>query len=454
MVAHQTSESFACVADEDGVIENVDADLKLVRVRYTHTLPKAEGKLDLNLSKALIKDRFDVDESIFTTIAAKQSGKYPVGKIFDVNGTALFRVAETIPFASLSDVPELTALRQVEKKDLEKVGHVLYVRLSPLKANPADWVDVFQFGEKYTSISGSYLKQNIVLNAKEGDKVKKGDVIAYNSGFFEPDPYSKQVTWKHGVVGTVAFMDRSETYEDSCEISQEFGDRLKTTPGHLRVLEMTSNTAIQELVSEGDHVETTDYLVTMDDSDIDALSSGDDPETMEFLAELNRKTPRAKYHGVVAKIELYHACDFVDLHPSLKKIARTLANRRAAYHTAMVDTRKDGTVPLPQKVPVGTKYLGVDFADETKVAIFITIAEDIGCVVGDKLVLAAQAKTTIGSVTEKPTLTESGRTIDMTFSSSGTNSRILQSHVVMGIGESVLEELERSVLAEYFGDKK
>lgn len=452
VVAHQTSDTFACIAERDGQVIDVDNDLKIVRIAYDEKPPKPQGSMDVHLTIGDLERRHKTGDALFTTVNAKTLQKMQVGSLQLVNKKFLFKFVEAIPFDSLGKVPETSALTNAEKAALEKEDWVYYLRLMPFKIDPAQSVDVFQFGDKYTTISGSYLRQIIVLNVKKGDRVKRGDVIAYNSGFFEPEPGTRQVNWKHGVVGTVAFMDRSETYEDSCEISKEFGQRLSTSPGHQRIIEVTNNTVLHEVVSVGDHVETEDYLAIMEDGDLDALASTDDPAMLDMIASLNRKMPKAKYHGVVARVEIYHACDFADLHPSLQKIARRNAQQRRAVFNAYQNTMKANNVTPPQKVPIGTKYLGVEFADETKVAIFVIISEDLGCVPGDKLVLAAQAKTTIGNVVEQPTTTASGVPVDMVFSASGVANRLLSSHLILGIGESVLEKLEQNVVTAYFKD--
>ena len=455
VIAHQSGEVFAGVAREDGVVEDVDEDLKLIRVRYAYQPPKPQGDLALNLTRMQVDAKMDANEGVFITIPDTAARTVPVGGYVTISGRGLFQVAEVLPFASTQDLPAGwdTALTAIQIKQLASAKSVLYVRLQPVIDKPADRIDIFRYGDQYTSISGSYMTQTLVPTVKAGDAIKQGDVLCYNSGFFERDPDGRQVSWKHGVVGTVVFMDRSETYEDSCEISQPFADKLATSPGHARILELTNNTAIHSMVSIGETVETTDYLAIIEDGDLDALTSVDDPDTFDMLTSLNRKMPRAKYHGRIVEIRLYHACEYVDLHPSIQKLARQLAKRKIAYHQAYEKTSKAGTVPLPQKVPLGTKYMGVDFSDITQVAIVIIIADELSMGVGDKVVLVSSAKSTVAAISEKTTLTESGREVDMFFSASGIANRMLTSPVNSGIGQAVLEKLELDVVDLYFNDK-
>lgn len=409
------------------------------------------------MTRTDIESHVSHNRPIYIVKGGSDEKKFTLGTILLVNNTAMFRVTEVLPFASVDKIPDVDAILnktdKTSKSDLVKQKSVLHIRLDPVLPDAESDVDIFKFGEKFTSISGSYVKQTIVLNVKQGDRVKRGDIIAYNSGFFEPDLDSKQVTWKHGVMASVAMIERSETLEDSCAISKDFGDKIAMSPGHVRVIKMTNKTVLHNLINVGDHVETTDYLCSIEDSDIDALTSVDDPETVEFLAELNRKTPRAKYPGKIAEIEFFHACEYADLHPTLQQLARKIAVRRAAYVKAAQHTKKADHFPVPQRVPVGTKYQGVDFEEGT-VAIMITITEDIGCGVGDKLVVMSANKTVVGAVMDKPAGTESGLPVDILFAGSSVGNRIVLSPFLVGIGNRCLQKLEEDAVAMYFEDKK
>ena len=452
VVAHRSNETFACIASRDGVVEHVDNDLKLIRIRYDQPVFKNKARITTPLSKQVILDHVASGRSLFVTRPIKDSKMFSKGAVFLVNDVEQFIVVESISFSTVEHVPDADKIPKAEYDALLKAGAVVYIRLDPVKkASPED-IDIFQFGDKYTSVSGSFVRQVIVLNVAQGDRVKKGDIIAYNSGFFEPDPDSKQVTWKHGVMANVALMERSITLEDSCSISKELAAKLATSPAHIRTITIDNMTKLNSIVKIGEHVQTTDYLCTMEDGELDALFSDDDPDTLEFLAELNRKTPKAKYHGVIADIEIFHSCDFADLHPTIQGLARQLAMKKYRISKAAANTAKESVFLPPQKVPVGTKYRGVDFKDDTVVAIMFTITEEIGCIPGDKLVFMWANKTTIGEVTDMPQSTESGVPIDAVFAGASLQNRIVISPLVNGIGNRVMEKAQEDVVAMYFNE--
>lgn len=446
VLAHRCSDHFAVTAKRNGVVKSVDEELGLVTVTYDRETPKPDRSLKSSLSRGKISSAWRDGEDL--TLGLKHSAKWIAGDVIALGpDKTLFRVAEILPFESAEDLPST----DMAKKDIQALSSkVMHVRLTPLR-NEAE-TDVFRIGDIITEAAGLHVQQRLVLNGvKAGDRFQAEDVLAYNPGFFEPGE-GKQVDWKHGTPATVAFMDRSETYEDACQISKAFAEKLRTTPAHVRHIEMTRRTVVHDHVKIGRHVETTDHLVILEDEELDAIQSVDNEDTLELLASLNRKMPRARHHGQVVAIDVHYACDLGDLHPSLQKLARVANARTRKIHEAHEGTLKDGTAPPPSKIPVGTRYRNMEFLDTDKVVISFTITEDAGMGLGDKLVLSSAAKSVVSAISEEQFRTESGKDIDVVFSSSGVSDRLLSSWLVQGMGEVILEGLEDQVVSDYFGE--
>jgi hypothetical protein len=448
VIAHYPSENFACAAKRNGKVIGINEKLGLLKLEYDLEQIKTSKEVSLNIKKDDIKKAYDNNTFIYMIRSDKDASKIKQGNVVNVNDTSPFEVVEKLPFKSLEDVPDTSMLTQKEFREL-KEGPVVYIRLSPKKHKESEQFEIFSFGESFTSVSGTYLKQTNVLNVKEGEKFKKGDILVYNSGFFEKDPDSKQVNWKHGLTAKIALIEKSETIEDSCEISSNFSKRLHMSPAHLRTISITNNTLLTNIVKVGDVVETTDYLMIMEEGDLNSMDSIDDPETMEFLASLNRSMPTAKYHGTIAAIRVYHACPFEDLHPSIQELVKKTSSQLLKKSKEVRGTSKERQYLPPHRIPVGTKYQGVDFEEDT-VMITIMIDEDLQCGPGDKLVIGAQAKTVIGAIMPSQAKTESGDDIDMFFGATAVNDRIIYSPFVMGVGERVMHTLEDEVVSMYF----
>jgi len=445
VVAHHTNETFSYPASKDGIVESIDEDLGVMRIRY-----KSEPLVPKH--KVAYKEQKDVDQSVknktpLYVVKNKDGQSFKSGDVVNVNGV-LFRVGESLAFKSQSQLPSDLRVNQfVDKVSTDE--KVYYIRLDPV-IHTGDDVDVVRFGDQYASISGSYIKQSIILNVKEGEKFKEGDILAYNKGFFAPAYNSKQVHWKIGVLGSVALMDVDRTLEDSSVITQEFGKRLGMTPGHTRVITMLNDTSVANLVNVGDEVQTTDPLCVVEEGAIDLISGEIDDQTLEFLADLNKNTPKAKYHGKIVDISFFYCCEPDELHPSLHAIGKKIAQRASRLLKAMQGTKKEHAFVGVQKVDPGMSYKGLEFEKGT-VALFITIADPINCGIGDKLVMANANKSIVGDVIDRPISTESGYKIDLQFAASGIQNRIVTSAIRQGTTNRVMEKLTQDVIQMYFG---
>ena len=452
VIAHRTSEEFAYSAKRDGVIKSVDTKTNQVTVAYDDARVTPDAELSLpDIKSQDLKTHIASKTPIYILRGESEADPFVQDRILHINKTGFVRVKESVLFTNISDIPNATKTTSAAHiNKLKKESRIYYISLQPISPTVPGDVDVFTFGNQYTNVSGSYLEQPIRLTIQTGDRVKRGDILAYNSGFFRLDPEGRAVSWKHGVMASVAMVDTAVTYEDSCAISKTLGERLQMNPAHVRTLTLKKDTVLHDIVSIGTHVETTDLLATLEDGDLDTLSASDDPDTVSFLADLNKKAPRAKYAGEIVDIRMYYGSDRSELHPSLAKLAKKLDDILMKKAQTAKGTLKENVTPWPQKIPVGTKYQGIDF-DETTVLIEITIRDTLACGAGDKLVLGNQAKTVVGDVIEREISTKSGRQIDMLFSTSSISNRIILSPLISGVGERCLETLEKDAIALYFG---
>lgn len=457
IVAHRCSEVFSCIAKQDGHVIDINDTLHLLKVVYDPQPVPVDGKRSLPYTEIDLRQALAQDNPVVVLMGVDELKTFPEHKVFSVSSAVNAQIVETILFNHIDLVPDKTARKHLTPAlaytlKAHPATPVVYARfvLSAPISKPV--VDLFQYGNHYTNVSGSYIQQSLVLNVQPGERFKRGDVLVYNEGFFSPDLDSKQVLWNHGVMASVALIEMGTTLEDSSCITKELGEKLQMSPAHVRQIDLTATTILHSIVSIGDHVETTDPLCVIEEGDLDALSGIDDPSTLSFLSKLNQKTLQAKYHGVVAAIDVYYSCPDSTLHPSLAKLAHRLAKQKRAYAEQAQNTLKSTQYLSTQHVPPGTKYRGTLFEEDT-VVVFITISEDIQAGCGDKIVLGLQAKSVIGSVLEKPPSGESGTKIDVIFSSASISKRILSSPYLIGIANRVLERLEETAVSLYFDEK-
>lgn len=311
-------------------------------------------------------------------------------------------------------------------------------------------IHTFQFGELYGECADMVTTQKLELTVKVGDKFNRGDILCYNPQFFELDPTSRQVDWKHGVPGMVAIMDCAGTFEDSNIITKRFGDKLEIEPVQLRAISFNANTFVHDVKKVGDQVDINDFLIVFEDATMTDLSSvTTDDVALDYLAKLNRVTPKAKFTGEIVKIEVFYSCPLSEMHPTLSKVVKDIIRTNNAKNKFSQGTSSSAQYPPSQPLPEGTKFKKVKFEKDTVVFRFF-IKETITAGVGDKIVFDSSLKSVVGVVIDDIPTTESGVEIDAVFSGSSISNRIVNSPILVGVGERVLERLEESAIDMYF----
>lgn len=308
-------------------------------------------------------------------------------------------------------------------------------------------IDVYQYGEVYSEVQSFEVTQDLVPTVTLGQKVNKGDILAYNKGFFRLDPKSKQLDFSIGVKANVALIETDTTLEDSQEISERLSEKLAFEPVNTRCVMLSKGTNILSFRSVGDAVLNTDELMVFDEGGDDSsdIFNKVDSETLDLLTDLNKRTPKAKYNGVIARIDAYTSCPLEEMSTtvaSLFKSANVDKNKRA--RTAKGTLAQDEFNPA-SIIPKGSKYKGYDFSGDEVLFVF-HIKEKLNHKAGDKLVLCNQLKATTAQVMPKPTYTESGVEVDMFFSASAISRRIVLSPFLHGITSRILERVQEEFI--------
>ena len=315
--------------------------------------------------------------------------------------------------------------------------------------------DIFPFGEKYTEFEGVGVTQDLVPVVTLGEKVKQGSVITYNKGFFTYDPRAKQVDMTIGLQANVAMIEMDTNLEDASEISPDLAERLSIRPTQARHVVLDRHSLVHRCVQVGDNVTTNDQLMVFEeDPTLDNTGTLKvDEETMKLLGDLNSRIPTAKFNGKIVKIEAHYACEIADMNPTLATIVRTaIAGQNRAAKLAAGTTSVE-EYPPAAPLPVGTKYKGTEFTADTVMLSFY-IQETEHTTLGDKIVVGLQLKNTISNVMPQPYYTEEGVPVDVMFSASSANRRIVTSPTLLGVSNRIMEHVEKSIVDMYFGNKK
>lgn len=310
-------------------------------------------------------------------------------------------------------------------------------------------IDVVDYSEQYTNSAGSYVTQRLHADVKKGQRVRKEDILCYNKEFFEPTGGGK-IGWKHGVRSNVVFMETNETIEDSCAITEDLGQKLSISPAHERNIELDGTMVVHDFKFVGDEVSSTDPLMIVEESE-SAVYTDDAPRKgEEVLSQLVRSNIRAKFTGEVVKVDVFYGGDLENMSPSMRSFIRKVTKKKNKVSSFAKGTSKELEYPKPAPLKSGTKMRGGQINDGTVIVKYF-IREDLVNAAGDKLCITSSLKTVCAKILPEPIVSESGVRVDMQFSGTSISNRIINSPMITGMPDRVLEELERIVVQKWKG---
>lgn len=300
----------------------------------------------------------------------------------------------------------------------------------------------YPLGRQYGENAGMTIPHNLLTNLKVGNKINEGDNITFNKGFFKPDTLNpKQVVWCNGTYAHFALCEPADVIEDASVISQELADMLITEQTKQRTIIVKFTQSIARLVKVGDPVKYDDVLCIIQDEITSGLDLYDEAD-IDSLKALGSQAPKAKYDGVVERIEVFYRGDKEDMSEAIRKIStqadRGLADRRKSTNKTVVTGEVDeGFKVKGNSIPL----------DSVAIRIYITGPEAAG--VGDKIVLVNQLKSIIGKVIKEPMQAQDGTKVLGRFSYTSVARRIVNSPDIVGTTVAVLMKGAELAVAAY-----
>ena len=285
--------------------------------------------------------------------------------------------------------------------------------------------------------SNSCYKHTMVPNCRNGDKIKKDDVLGYISSFFRPDPYDKKrvVYLQHNIV-RMAFIEDLTTYEDSTAISEEFSKKMSIE--NIKINNQIADSAdnIVYTVKIGSVVKIEDPLITTSNQYIDLTGLTDDE--IELMNESNNTTLKAKYNGIVDNIEIYYNCELEDMSKTLRDLVNSSDKKlkeKTGYTGKVNSSYSINGVPLEE--------------GKVEIKVFLSIVDDMG--IADKAIYGNQLKCTVGDKFKSIKTFEDGKPVDATFSTTSFEARIVSSFIKTGLLSTGARKIEETALNIYFG---
>jgi hypothetical protein len=441
VLPHLVSDTFAIAAEADGVVESIDEKAKVLRVRYADKPIDPLRKLTLPYSDPII-DKYRKDHNFVGILVTERSlGSYPANGIFALTNSTYGKVVSRLRCDSVDGIPDRDLVRKQSQlvKALSDGSEscLYYIRLELIGTTTPGEVKSYSYKDAYSQISGAFLLQTRKVNVHVGEKIKEGDILIYNDGFFVPDPMSKQVTFKHGIIETVALCEKGSNHEDACEITRAMANRLNMTPAHQCPVVTQKNAILISTVKPGDHVDTTTPLCVISDDVMVQTELYQTQSKLDLMAKLSRQTPTAGYTGTVSKLRILYACDRNELSDSLKSILKVYEKEERQQNAALSAIPGSKISERPGYVAPGTYYKGIEFTEDT-VLLEYMIQETLTAEAGDKLCFGNANKAIISHVSEESHYTESGVPVGALFSLTSIINRIVKSPL-LGIAERNME---------------
>lgn len=302
-----------------------------------------------------------------------------------------------------------------------------------------------ELGRVYGRAEGTVYPNDIISPLKPGDKFKRGDILAYNTKFFEPDflnPKEPVLMMNHAV--TTALMESKQTHEDSCTISQRLGQSFKTEVTKIKSFVVQFKQNLSYVRKPGEEVNPKDILMIIEDEITSNIGNFSD-DALSTLKRLSNVAPKAGVLGTVERIEVFYNGDKQDMTPSLRKLAD--GSDQEFAKTARATNQPVLTGRVSEEYRVSGTPLELDHAE---VRIYITIRANTG--VGDKAVFGHQMKCTVSEVMKGEMRTEDGEVVDATFSYRSVAARGVLSAAIVGTTISLLDHIGKKAANMYLGE--
>lgn len=306
--------------------------------------------------------------------------------------------------------------------------------------------ETIDLGAKYGVVAGTVTGHTLVTPMRKGQTFKMNDILAYNPDYFEPTLLNPgNVSFKTGVVTTVAFLENSDTIEDGCTLSTAVAKQLRSKSFYVRNIIIDFDQVIHNLVKVGDELDTEAILCTLEDS-VTAELSAKGGDSVGALSRITANNPKSKHDGIVNKVEVLYFGATEDMSESLKKIV-SADNRRRKNDSIRLKDDNAHTGEIDANLQVeGSKIV----KGKAVIKVYIDGAISVGT--GDKLVLGNQLKSTSSRVVTEPIVTKSGTEVNVLFGYQSVADRVIGSAEKTGAMNALLTELSKQTAKLYKGN--
>lgn len=291
--------------------------------------------------------------------------------------------------------------------------------------------DGVKLGVRHGNVAGEYVSSNMVTDMYKDKKFSKGDVIAWNEGYFERDFFdSKNVVMKYGALSYVALCEGNDTLEDGSAISQDLANKMSTVKTKRKTVIVNFDQEITLLKDIGDDVKYDDVICRISNY-VEGIDETD--ASISALERFSGSNPTSGKSGKVTSMELIYMGEKSNMSPKLKELADRFDKEK------LKDLKELGGKRPSNCQVINSVFFGGEKVTENTLALSFYIDKDSPMGIGDKKVFGNQLKSIAGRVMTGTNETESGLPLGARFGIRSVFARIVGSGFIVGGWNRVID---------------
>ena len=337
-------------------------------------------------------------------------------------------------------------------KVVEKTDDYMVIEYDDKNIKP-EFIDLREKVEK-NSDGGFFITIQLKSNLKVGDKVKPGEIVAYDhTAYSDIVGVTDNIAATPGVLAKIAIPITYEGYEDSTIITDYLSKAMESEIVVKKERSLDKNSNVYFLVKKGTRIQEGDPLLiyqnAFNDKDVNILlkNLAKDELGEETVSELGRITLKSKYTGIVQDVKILRTAEISEMSDSLKKIVTSYEANIRKYKKVMEKYHVDDINSFDADYKLEATGSLKDCTDGVKIIIYVKYFDKMS--VGDKLVNSNALK---GVVKYLPPVGQEmyseyrpEEEISSMFSMDSINARMVSSIQINGAINKGLIELDRQV---------
>ena len=301
------------------------------------------------------------------------------------------------------------------------------------------------------SDGGFYIILQLVTDLKVGQKVKTGEVVAWDKKSFNKSVGLNQLSYAIGALAKVAIISTEDGYEDSGVCSEWLSETMASDIVVMKQVVLPAQTNILSIVKKGQAIREGEPLLifqnVFDEDDANLLIKNlnlDDGD----ITTIGRNIIKSKVTGTIADIKIYRTCELSQMSDSMKKIVSARENQIKKVKSIADAAQNEVHFDSTEKLQAIGKMKNAE--ESVLIEIYMRYTDKLS--IGDKLSSNAN-KTILMKIykDDEAPYTDFRPTeiIDDITSAASTDGRIITSIFKMGGLNKLLIELQRKCCEIY-----